>query len=191
MRNFCILFIVAISIALSSCNEKELICPSDNSILVFSTEAEFNTELQKVSNMSLDEQIAYAKEKGYSSFGVECSKFYKSIDFEGFKSKSELEKFVKENSKYIEVVEDEYGEFSVEQKFNSRNDRIFLNSNHVYQIGTLVYNAFDEGTAIVDSENTDLIYEIGDNVDFFKQDERFVFESNFNESDASVLIKIL
>ncbi|HKM93924.1 MAG TPA: hypothetical protein VJY41_09745, partial [Prolixibacteraceae bacterium] len=107
--------------------------------------------------MSLDEQIAYAKEKGYSSFGVECSKFYKSIDFEGFKSKSELEKFVKENSKYIEVVEDEYGEFSVEQKFNSRNDRIFLNSNHVYQIGNKVHKAFDEGTAIVDSENTDLI----------------------------------
>ncbi len=153
----------------------------------FSSEEEFNSELEKVTSMSVNEQIAYAKNKGFTSFGAECRKFYKSIDFEGFKSKNELEKFVIMNSDYIEIIEDEQGEFSIEQKLSDRNDRFFLNKNHVYQIGNVIYKALDEGTAVTSEDNIEIIYEMGNNVDFFKHDERFVFESNFKKSSGPIL----
>ena len=181
------MLVISLTIGLISCNESEDLCPAEDSLLVFSSEQEFNSELLKVNNMSLDELIAYENGKGYSSFGRECLQFYKSINFEGFKSIRELEKFVEKNCKYLKLVEDDGGELCVSKIFEDRADRFFLNENFMYQVGDVVYKILEVGTVETNLENADVFYEVGDDIVFYKQDDRFIIIDDKEETSTPTL----
>lgn len=178
---------ILLAVGLISCNDSEDLCPVEDSMLVFSSEQEYNNEILKVNNMSLDNLIAYENGKGYSSFGKECLQFYKNIDFEGFKSIKELNNFVEKNSKYLELVEDDDGELSLVKKFENRADRFFLNQNHLYQIGDVIYKAVEKGTVKAGLEDAHVFYDVRDDIGFYKQDDRFIFNDDQEVEDTPSL----
>lgn len=183
MRKIYILFVVLTGLFITSCEQEEVVCPSDEAILSFETRDEYNAELSKVLAMTSDERIAYAEENGYTSFGCECNQFYGSIDFDNFTSLEEFKSFVVENSSYIELVTDNEGELSLQTIFEDRTDRFFLNDNHMYQIGDIVYKAVAEGTVSTNIENMDVFFEVGDDISFYENDERFTYVHNTQKSD--------
>ncbi|MCF8357637.1 MAG: hypothetical protein K9H26_02690 [Prolixibacteraceae bacterium] len=190
MKNLKIYLVMALfsfsAVVFNSCsNEDELINSNDlkieecPNILYFENNTEVLEELHYISTLSFDEKINWANKKGFNSFGIEATKFYNTIDPEGFKGEEEIYDFIHQNSKYIELVERE-GEYYVEQKYYSNPYRFIVNEDQLYQIGDTIYKLLDECRISTSINNLDKLEIIDDNnIESFIKDSDIIIIKPF------------
>jgi len=149
------LLITAIAI-FTSCEKED--ANSDESqtcsnMLYFDSEEELVAEMNCVSKMTLDEKVQWEKSKGFNSIEIAAEKLYKSIKPDDFKTKEEVVSFVKKNSDYLQLVEDENGEFELETCLDGNILKYFANSDGFFQVGDSIYKVYNEGTIATSSNN--------------------------------------
>lgn len=167
---------------ISSCSKDEVLnntkSKESDKILRFKDLNEYNEVQRSVLSMNSQVLKAYEESKGYISFGRLCDELYNSIDPLNFKSTEEVKEFVTKNSKYLQFVEDEKGELELETKFYNTAERYFFNNEKIFQIGDTVFKVFEEGTVKASFKDINIFKQVGDNIDCYKQDTRFVFIPN-------------
>jgi hypothetical protein len=175
-KNLIYALLIIVVVFLTSC-EKEVIENVKNlscsNMLYFETVEEYNTELNKVIKMNESELTQWEKSKGFISLGIEAERFYKSIDPNKFKSNDEIKQFVDENSSYLQLIEDKNGELELETKFFNRIERYFLNKDNMFQIGDSVYKVFESATIIASTADIDILSQVSDNINYYKQNANF------------------
>ena len=136
------LFIVVTS--LISCQDENFLESSSQDILKFESEEEYLSTVQSTVEMNHDELKKWELANNFNSKAIESLSFYRSVNFEKFKSKEELIDFVESNSSYLQII-DEDGELYVETVNQKGADRFILNKDNMYQIGDKYYKAYAEG----------------------------------------------
>ncbi|MFO7656538.1 MAG: hypothetical protein R6W78_05685 [Bacteroidales bacterium] len=121
---------------------------TNSEILSFKNHNEYSETLKKVLALNSEELKEYEESRGYKSIGRMEDEFYNTIDPESFKSIEELKEFVANNSEYIKIVEDEYGEQELLTINANNSDRYFMNKNGMYQVGDLVYKVLNDEVKI-------------------------------------------
>lgn len=160
IKSVIIFFLSAIILVFYSCKDElieEKIC--DPEILYFRDMYEYKSEMERVFKMTSEERDIWQQQKGFKSFGIAAEKFYKSIDQEQFKSIDEFKQFVNENSKYIQLIEDN-GDYILETQFYNNPGRYFMNEEGMYQIGDNVYRIVKSGTFYAKAEDYELLKDI-------------------------------
>ena len=170
-----LLLVSFIALFFSSCDKDEIAIPQSNEIsediVSFENFAEYNTAEENVLAMNSEELKNYEESLGYKSFGRASEEFYRNIEMDEFKSKEGIVSFVEKNSHYLQLIDDENGEFELETKFYNNPQRYFLNKNKMFEIGNSLYKLIEEGTIVCSSENIEMLKQIGDhNIDAFKKD---------------------
>jgi len=117
---------------------------TSDGIPVFATQEEFDTELNKVKSMALEELKTYEDKKGYKSFGRISDEFYARIDPTQFKSQEDVMAFVKANSKYIQLYKASDGELYCETQEFQDGKRYLMNEQKMYIIGKKLYKVSEE-----------------------------------------------
>ena len=154
-----------------------------SNMLYFDSEEELVAEMNKVSKMTLEEKVQWEKSKGFNSIEIAAERLYKSINPDNFKSKEEVVSFVEKNSEYLQLIEDENGEFELETKFWNRSNRYFLNENNMYQVGDSVYKVLATGTIIGNTKDLDSFYQIGNDIDYsVSSNFLFIPKDNYNKT---------
>lgn len=143
-------------------------------MLIFSSISEYESELEKISNFTENEFKKWEKEKNFKSFGSVCDEFYKSIEPEKFENKEEMMRFLNENSKYLQIIEEENGEITVEPLLDEYTERYFINKDNMFQIGNKVIKIFPEGKVSCDVSNTGALRNLG-SPETIKNNEAFTF----------------
>lgn len=174
---------------IGSCTKDEVLnntkSKESDKILRFKDLNEYNEVQRSVLSMNSQSLKAYEESKGYISFGRMCDELYNNIDPLGFKSTEEVKEFVTKNSKYLQFVEDEKGELELETKFYNRIDRYFFNNEKIFQIGDTVFKVLEEGTVKASFEDLNIFKQVGDNLDCYKKDNRFVYIPNTKSFTAN------
>ncbi|MBI9069050.1 MAG: hypothetical protein JEZ09_17265 [Salinivirgaceae bacterium] len=129
---------------------------SDN-ILCFKSVEDHQKTLNKVSAMNLQELIEYEDSQGYKSFGRKSDEIYYSVNPESFKSLDDLKDFVSINDEYLQLIEDENGEYTLETKYYYLANKYIMNNDNMYQINNTVYKVFNSGIASAPIEHTDIL----------------------------------
>ena len=129
----------------SEITQNPLLKKASSELLIFSSVEEYESELKKVSNFTEDALKRWEKKRGFKSLGSVCDEFYNSIEPEEFKNKEELISFLQENSKYLQMVEEENGEISVEPLLDEYTERYFVNKDNMFRIGNKAIKLFPEG----------------------------------------------
>jgi len=75
------------------------------------------------------ERIAFEKSKGYKSFATKSEEVFFSIDFENIKSMEDIYNILDENSKYIELIVDRYGDTILLPKLYHTTKKYYLDEN--------------------------------------------------------------
>ncbi len=70
--------------------------------------------LRKFKALSPEERKTQETTQGFKSFGTLADEFYETVDPEQFKSIEEIQAFVAEHSDYLQLIQDENGEYTVE-----------------------------------------------------------------------------
>ncbi len=161
-----LIYLLVISgLTVTSCNKaNEIEMPklNESNTLVFSTQQEFKETLDRVISLNENELCEFEKLNGFSSLGISSENFYRSIDFEQFKTKEEIISFINENSRFLQLVEDDYGDLYVETVLCKSPFRYFANDQRLFQIGNDSYKVFNSGIVKLTQENSDVILKMND-----------------------------
>jgi len=158
--------------------DSQLISTLNNDLLKFDSFDEYQKTVSEVVSMKLDTLIAYENQRGYKSFGRTCDEFYKSINMDDFKSLEEIKSFVKANSNYLQLIEDENGELELETKLYKSPNRYLLNNYRMFQIGDTVFKEFESGIIMTRFENISDLKNAGNQINSLVQDDRFIYVPN-------------
>jgi hypothetical protein len=172
-----ILGISAITFVMTGCskNEDELasVVSNKQDILTFKTAEEFNTTIQKVNSMKLDERVAWEKSQGFKSFGTICDEFYKTIEPQNFKNIQEINDFIAKNNDKVQIYSNEAGDKYCEVQEFDNSARYLMNKDRMYIIGSKAIKKFNEC-----SVSTDIV-----NIEALKKAKNYSdFKSNSSES---------
>ena len=185
MKQLINFFIIVVSFLLIACDKNEIIEQKNymneniQGILSFKNYEEFTTTLNKVSEMNADKRIAWEKSKYFRSFGTKCNDFYKKVDPSSFKSRSEVDDFVKQNSFYVKLYEYQGDVYFEMQEFDNP-ERFLMNADKMFVIGNQVYKKIDGTYLNTDVVNMEELKKIS-NVSEVKPDSRFVIQSSLKE----------
>ena len=116
------------------------------SIPYFASEQEFDRALVAVGNMSQAERDAYEAQRGYQSIGSISERFYQTIDFESLQSEADFHQLVADHGDYLQLVEDEDGELTLETRYYDHPVRYLINRDGLVLVGDTVVKVFEEGT---------------------------------------------
>lgn len=165
------LLLVLVSLGMISC-KKEVVSENDKTEQTdltnsdtgayFASIEDYDRELQKVLSMNLRELLEWQKQQSYTSFGVECERFYSKINPEVFKSQEEIFTFVEENQKYIHFATDDNGDMAVESQLASHPNRFFISKDKIFTIQNMAYKCYNEGMISTSIENIEKLKLITD-----------------------------
>ncbi|MGF1587170.1 MAG: hypothetical protein ACFCUM_17765, partial [Bacteroidales bacterium] len=146
---------------------------------------EYNEALNTVLSMSKDERKSYEESKGYISFGRKCDESYDEIDFDEFESLEDIKAFAASND-FIAVIEDYDGEIIFEKTLATNRNRYFINSDRLFQIGDLVYKAFEDGTAATHISNIHKLAQIKSNSVYTVPEDAEIIVSNITKDSSNL-----
>lgn len=173
MKTKILFFSLLIIAFLTSCQKDGIELAQDqkcSNILTFNSVEEFNNELNNVLKLSIEEKTKWEQQKGFKSWGLSSEKFYETINPESFKDLNEVKEFVKKNSNYIQLIQEE-GEYSVEIKYYNNPLRFFMNEDNLLQIGDRAYKILEKGMVSSSIQNLNKLNEIDEiSFDQFKDD---------------------
>lgn len=76
-------------------------------MLCFSTPEDFSEMRQKVLAMSEEERREWEKQQGFKSYATKCYELFEAFEAKGINSDQDIYDFVKENSDYFYIREEE------------------------------------------------------------------------------------
>lgn len=119
----------------------ENLCPQNS----FTDYQSFHDELNLVRYMDDVDRIEYEKSKGYLSFYSQCEAFYNSIDFESFNALEEIFDFVNRHKKYLVLIEEDNGDYTVETNVIDNPSAYLVDTNGIVEIAGKTYILNKEG----------------------------------------------
>lgn len=147
---------VVLTFAFMSCNNNEELAgvkpqstQSTSDILIFKSDAEFDSTFQKVNAMSVEARSSWEKSKGFKSFGTTCDQVYGGINPENFKSLQQVKDTVAKLGEYLEIGQTKEGQYFVDPKESGNPMRYLINKDKMYIIKDSVFKKFDEGTVVM------------------------------------------
>lgn len=147
---------------------------------------------------STEERKTYEESEGYKSFGRQCMEIYNNINPEEFKSMEEIKSFVAANSEYLQLIEEENGDLTLEIALFRNPNRYLLNKDRMFQVGNRVYKAFEGATVSSEPKNTAILKDLGQNslipyeknhefqIDYIKNKELFTGLAKNDEENCGV-----
>lgn len=102
-------------------------------MLVFDDVNDFMNTTNEVANMDDSELAAFENANNYTSLARKSDQVYNDIDFESFATQEELIAFVKANSKYVSLSQDN-GELMTEPILLGNTYRRIANENGLFAI---------------------------------------------------------
>jgi hypothetical protein len=178
MKTRILIFSLLIVAIFTSCQKEAIESVEKNNcseLLYFDTRADFEKSANLVMHMTEKERLNWEESNGVKSFGLEADRFYKTIDPKSFKSVKEILQFVKKHENFLELIEDDKGEYELDIRHKKNADRYLMNLDQIYQIADSVYKVFAEGTVVTLSKDSYLFYEAGNDLDFLKNQKGFVY----------------
>lgn len=123
-------------------------------MLHFNSAEEFRETQEKVLAMSETERREWERQQGFKSFATKCEELFEGLEAKGINSDEDIYSFVKENSDYFYIREEE-GEKYLTSYLEYSSYYQFVDENRMLRIGDNVIKVFDEGvvTAPVINEN--------------------------------------
>lgn len=179
-----IIYIFAIMLfALVSC-DKEEVSITDNTkvteqeILTFATQEEFELTLAKVNAMTKEERLLWEKEQGFKSFGTICDEFYESIDFESLKSIDMLKTM--DTNKLIKIYSFEK-ETIIEPIEIDAKERFLMNKNKMYIVSNMVFKIVDSKQISTSISHIEALSEINSFNDFLSHS---IFDAQLKQNTS-------
>jgi hypothetical protein len=124
--------------------------------------------------------------QGFKSFGRTCDELYNNINPEDFKSIEEVKTFVAKNSEYLQLIEDENGELTLETVLFKNPNRYLVGKNKMFKINKSVYRIFDDATVMTKEENIEKLRSIEKNsISMYKSDPDFIFMNTDSKKVSS------
>lgn len=140
-----IIYILTIAlIVFTSCDKNEEILTDESTklkqeILSFKTTTEYQQTLKKVSRMTDSERKNWENSLGFRSFGTICDEIYSNINPEQFKSFDDLKVELNAKNKYIELNQNNDGDYYADPKELGNNERFLMNEDKMFIVGDKVY----------------------------------------------------
>ncbi len=159
-KNLFVVALLSFLFVFSACDKNVLIPSNEKDILTFNSVEDIDNEIIKLVDMSFDELVEYEKQKGYKSYGRECEEVYQSLNFDSFKTKEDIARFVDRNSDYLEIITDQYGDLYLETKLSNNKYRYILNKDKMYILNDSVRKVFNEGEISTKIENREKLSRI-------------------------------
>lgn len=186
-------FIVAfVTLFITSCSKEEVNkisnSPESLNILSFKNVKEYSEAQKIVNSLNTKELKTYEESRGYKSFGRLCDEFYNNINPEEFKSIEEIKLFVAKNSEYLQLLEDENGEFTLETVLLNNSNRYFLNKDKMFKIDETVYKVFEKGVAMASITNIELLKNVNDPNIFLTQVDKSIHFMPANDKSNSLAV---
>lgn len=169
--------------ALVSC-DKEEVSITDNTkvteqeILTFATQEEFELTLAKVNAMTKEERLLWEKEQGFKSFGTICDEFYESIDFESLKSIDMLKTM--DTNKLIKIYSFEK-ETIIEPIEIDAKERFLMNKNKMYIVSNMVFKIVDSKQISTSISHIEALSEINSFNDFLSHS---IFDAQLKQNTS-------
>jgi len=161
---------------------------SQSPMLKFSTVDEYLKVSKEVKSMTISELQTWQNENGFKSLVVEAEAFYKSVNWEDFKTTEEIISFVKKNSKYLQIVEKKDGSLAVETVLYNSLDRYLVNEEQMFQVGSDVCKILSNATVSTKIEDIELLKEVNEqNVTSLKNNK--LLSINFNDEVVTTNLK--
>lgn len=127
-------------------------------MLVFDDVNDFMNTTNEVANMDDSELAAFENANNYTSLARKSDQVYNDIDFESFATQEELIAFVKANSKYVSLSQDN-GELMTEPILLGNTYRRIANENGLFAIKDTVYRVLREGFVSTTKSNIAALYD--------------------------------
>jgi hypothetical protein len=186
-RNLLLVFSLSLTFFTISCSKEkvEILEVEDLSDtkewLVFENSEEFLDAYRMIINSSLEDIENWERTKSFTSLGTICDKFYMSIDIEQFESTEEVLLFAKNNSEYIQIIEED-GELTLETILFDNPQRYLMNKDGFFQIANNVYKVIEDYTIGADINDFDEIKNINNNniYEIFDNDKVFLLKGEKN-----------
>lgn len=175
MKTKILIFSLLIVAIFSSCQKDEILSTNNDceELLFFENIEEYANVSNLVANMTEEELLAWEKEQGITSFGLEADRVYKSCNPENFNSIEEIKEFVSQNNKYLQLIEDKNGELELVTKLDLGVDRYLINEDKLLQIGERVYKLTENYTVSCNQSDVELLKEADDDIDLYRQSDMF------------------
>lgn len=115
-------------------------------MLHFNSAEEFLETQQKVLAMGEAERRDWERQQGFKSFATKCYELLEDFEAKGINSEEDVYDFVKENSKYF-YIHEENGEKSVKCYLSASSYFYLVNEERLLQTENQCMKAFEEGVA--------------------------------------------
>ncbi len=151
-------------------------------------------EYQQAVSQSLErteeERKAWEVSQGIVSFGTACDELYSDIESVGITTFSDLKEYVDNNSKYLQLIEED-GEFILETQMYNSSDRYISNLNGMYQINDTVYKDLENKTVAVLVDNIEILHQINESTELSRFSDFLVqgynsIEDSYKDGDADI-----
>lgn len=113
-------------------------------ILHFNSLEEFRETQEKVLAMSETERREWERQQGFKSYATKCEELFEELEAKGINSDEDIYNFIKENSDYFYIREEE-GEKYLTSYLEFSSYYQFVDENRMVRIGSNVIKVFDEG----------------------------------------------
>lgn len=185
----CVMAVVSVTIFNCGCEkenlEKDLGFNANCKYVIYKDVEDYGNRLKEIIPMTREERLNYELANGYESFGTYCEKLYESINPESFKSFDEVAAFVKKNKEYLELIEDENGEYTLEVVNRNNIERYMYGIDKTFIIKDSAYKVLDGNMISCDAKRIfDLTKINEDNYMSYINDSEFTFiNPKTNSSD--------
>ena len=111
-------------------------------MLHFNSAEEFKETLEKALAMNEAERREWEQLQGFKSYATKCEELFEAFEAKGINSDEDIYNFVKENSDYFYIREEE-GEKFLSSYYENSPFYYFMNCNQVLAIGDTLIKVFD------------------------------------------------
>lgn len=113
-------------------------------MLHFNSAEEFAETQQKVTSMGEAERRDWERQQGFKSFATKCHELLEDFEAKGINSEEDVYDFVKENSKYF-YIHEENGEKYLQNQLENSLYMYYANENQMLQFGNILLKVFENG----------------------------------------------
>ncbi len=152
-----LLSVIIVAFLMSCQNDEIESLPSQGceNMLYFETIDDCVNELNKVLEMNEEDRVAWEASRGFKSLGLESERFCASIEPKDFKSVEEVKQFVKKNSNFLQLVEDNNGEYELDARLGEAPFSILANRDGFFQVGNRICKVYKDAVVSADEQHID------------------------------------
>lgn len=174
-----VIVVLVATIALAGCKkDKETTEQAiPKGLLCFKTNEEFSDTYQKVLAMSEAERREWEKQQGFKSYATKCNELFEAFEAKGINSDQDIYNFVKENSDYFYIREED-GEKYLSSHLEDSPYRVLANESQLFIINTQLFKLLKDGIVKTCFSNYDIIKEVTSITEILQIEEIEVLPTN-------------